>query len=249
MKHIILIFLIALSFQAQAQHAVLNANSHKDSQQRVPFWTAYNAHFGSVETGVFAVDGELYATNRKSGIKKGQTINALYLEPLILRFRQNRNTTWPDCDGKLQLLLDVKTQPEATLDLIAAKLSQHPEVFDRSVNPNAVQVVICGNVPVPADFGNYPPFIMFEGRLTQTYSPEQLERIALYSATWDVRKTASAEERDKVAEAVKTAHGLNKKIRFRSTEDTPEVWNLFLESGVDYINTSQINELTRFLNQ
>lgn len=247
MKNIFLLFLVASCFQANAQYTALNAHSHNDYAQRVPFWTAYNAHFGSIEADIFAVDGELFVAHNKGDIKKDRTLDALYIEPIALRFKQNRGQAWSNFDGKLQLLIDLKTPPTPTLDLLVAKLAQYPEVFDRSVNPNAVQVVVSGDMPKPMDFGKYPAFIKFDGRLNTTYSPEQLERLGMYSATWNTVKGKSEADRTKVEDAVRTVHGLGKKVRFWATEDTPETWKLMIELGVDYINTDKINELADFL--
>ena len=249
MKNILSLLLFFLCIQLNAQYTVQNAHSHNDFANRVPFWTAYNARFGSIEADIFAVNGELIVAHTKSEAKKGRTLDDLYINPLVLRYEQNRNKPWPDYDGELQLLIDLKTPPVPALELLVAKLQQYPEVFDRSVNPNAVQVVITGNLPNPVDFGMYPSFIMFDGRLSITYSPEQLDRIAMYSATWNMPKNKKLTEADrvKVAEIIRTVHGLDKKMRFWATDDTPEAWKMLMDLGVDFINTDKINELADFL--
>jgi hypothetical protein len=40
-------------------YTIANTHSHNDYEQRVPFWTAYNAQFGSIEADIFLVDGRL----------------------------------------------------------------------------------------------------------------------------------------------------------------------------------------------
>ncbi len=249
MKNIFFLLSLFLCIQVNAQYTVQNAHSHNDYANKVPFWTAYNAHFGSIEADIFEVNGELIVAHTKSEAKKGRTLDDLYIKPLVLRYEQNRNKPWPDYDGKLQLLIDLKTPPSTTLDLLVDKLKQYPEVFDRSVNPDAVQVVITGDMPKPVDFGLYPSFIMFDGRLSITYSPEQLERIALYSATWNMpnSKSLATADRTKVEETIRMVHGLNKKMRFWATDDTPEAWKMLMDLGVDYINTDKINELAEYL--
>ena len=250
MKNLFFLFFLFLCIQLNAQYTVQNAHSHNDYANKVPFWTAYNARFGSIEVDIFAVNGELIVAHHKSETKKGRTLDDLYIKPLVLRYEQNRNQPWPDYDGKLQLMIDLKTPPSPTLDLLVAKLKQYPEVFDRSVNPNAVQVVISGNIPKPADFGLYPAFILFDGRLSTNYSPEQLKRIAMYSDPWNMPrkgKPLSAADRAKVEEMIRTVHGLNKKMRFWATNDTPEAWKMLMDLGVDFINTDKINELAEFL--
>ncbi|MDR1156148.1 MAG: phosphatidylinositol-specific phospholipase C/glycerophosphodiester phosphodiesterase family protein [Bacteroidales bacterium] len=249
MKNIFSLLFFFLCVQLNAQYTVRNAHSHNDYARKAPFWTAYNAHFESIEADIFAVDGALIVAHSKRETRKGRTLDELYIQPLVLRYEQNRNKPWPDYDGKLQLLIDLKTPAASTLDLLVDKLKQYPEVFDRSVNPHAVRIVITGNMPKPVDFGMYPSFIMFDGRLSTTYSPEQLERIAMYSAAWNMpsSKSLTAAHRTKVEEAIRTVHDLNKKIRFWATEDTPETWKMLMDLGVDYINTDKINELAEYL--
>ena len=249
MKKFLPLLFFFICVHTNAQYTVQNAHSHNDYANRVPFWTAYNAHFGSIEADIFAVNGELIVGHSKSEAKKGRTLDDLYIKPLILRYEQNRNKPWPDYDGELQLLIDLKTPPALTLDLLVAKLKQYPEVFDRSENPYAVQVVITGNMPNPVDFGMYPSFIKFDGRTSITYSPEQLERLAMYSSTWNMPNSKSLKQVDriKVEETIRSVHGLNKKMRFWATDDNPEAWKMLMDFGVDFINTDKINELAEFL--
>ena len=253
MKHLFFLPLLFLCVQLNAQYTVQNAHSHNDYANRVPFWTAYNARFGSIEADIFAVNGELIVAHTKNEIKKGRTLDELYIKPLVLRYEQNRNKPWLDYDGELQLMIDLKSPTSPTLNLLVEKLKQYPEVFDRSVNPNAVQVVISGNMPRPTDFGMYPSFIMFDGRPNITYSPEQLVRIAMFSTVWNFPKSKnknnslSAADRAKVEETIRMVHGLNKKMRYWATDDTPEGWKMLMELGVDFINTDKINELAEFL--
>ncbi len=41
------------------RYTIANTHSHNDYEQPIPFWTAYNAQFGSIEADVFLVDGRL----------------------------------------------------------------------------------------------------------------------------------------------------------------------------------------------
>jgi len=44
-------------FSVQAQYSTINAHSHNDYSQDIPFFLAYKAHFGSIEADIWAVDG------------------------------------------------------------------------------------------------------------------------------------------------------------------------------------------------
>jgi alkaline phosphatase len=38
-------------------YTIANTHSHNDYEQPIPFWTAYNAQFGSIEADIFLIDG------------------------------------------------------------------------------------------------------------------------------------------------------------------------------------------------
>ena len=75
MKNILSLLLFFLCSQLNAQYTVQNAHSHNDFANRVPFWTAYNARFGSIEADIFAVNGELIVAHTKAESKKGRTLD------------------------------------------------------------------------------------------------------------------------------------------------------------------------------
>ena len=125
MKNLFFILFLFLCVRVSAQYTVQNAHSHNDYANSVPFWTAYNAHFGSIEADIFAIDGKLIVAHTKSETKEGRTLDDLYIKPLVLRYEQNRNQPWLDYDGELQLLIDLKTPASPTLDLLVQKLKKY----------------------------------------------------------------------------------------------------------------------------
>ncbi|MDR2038160.1 MAG: phosphatidylinositol-specific phospholipase C/glycerophosphodiester phosphodiesterase family protein [Bacteroidales bacterium] len=249
-KYIFTLIFLVFCIRVGAQYTTLNAHSHNDYENEIPFWTAYNACFGSIEADIYAVDGELFVAHSRHEIKPERTLDALYIEPLKLCYKQNKNKAWPNSDGKLQLMIDLKTPCIPTLDILVDKLNKFPEIFDPSVNSNAVRIVITGNSPKPADFDKYPSFIWFDGLLNQTYTPEQLERVALYSMPWSVAKgkAMTTDDQKKIENMIFTVHKSGKKIRFWAAEDHPEAWRMLMKLKVDFINTDKINELAEFLN-
>ncbi len=166
-----------------AQYSTLNAHSHNDYENVIPFWIAYYNHFGSIEADIWAIDGELYVAHSRAAVKPERTIDALYIQTVVKLFRYNGGKAWHDFPGVFQLLIDPKTAAEPTLALLVEKLKQYPDVFDPSVNKSAVSVVVSGNRPAPGLFVNYPEFIYFDGLLNLKYTEEQLKRVPLISKT------------------------------------------------------------------
>jgi len=252
-----LLFLIFLSLftvlRIQAQYSTLNAHSHNDYEQKVPFFWAYDAHFGSIEADIWEVNGELFVAHNKDQITPERTLDTLYLQPIATKLKENGGKAWKDQEGTFQLLIDLKTPYKTTLNLLSEKLKKSPEVFDPEVNKNAVRVVITGNRPTPSEFTNYPDFILFDGNLDFRYDDQQLKRIALFSndlarfTRWKGEASISEKEEQRLKQVIDSVHGLNCKIRFWNAPDTPNAWKTLMNLKVDYINTDHIGQLEGFL--
>jgi len=78
---------------------------------------------------------------------------------------------------KLQLLIDIKTEPVATISELIKILQKYPLL----INDTNLKIVLSGNLPNEETFINYPKYIWFDGRVNKTYTPTQLSKIALIS--------------------------------------------------------------------
>lgn len=257
MKKLLLTLLVFGSgiLSAQIRYTTLNAHSHNDYEQKVPFEWAYNAHFGSIEADIWEVNGELFVAHNRDQITPERTLDVLYIQPIVSKFKANKGKAWSDREGTFQFLIDLKTPFDPTLNLLAKKLEKYPEVFNPERNPNAVKVVVSGNMPPPEQYNNYPAFISFDGRPNQKFSPEQLKRVAIVSdnlanhVTWRGKEPISETELSKLKELISSIHALKKPVRFWNSPDTPEAWQVMKNLQVDFINTDHIQELANFLNQ
>lgn len=251
------IFLLSLLtcfyLQLKAQYSTSNAHSHNDYEQKIPFYLAYNKHFGSIEADIWDVYGELFVAHTKKEITTARTLDSLYIIPIVKLFKENRGMAWPNYPGSFQLLIDLKTNYQPTLDLLVEKLKKYPEVFDQSKNPNAVCIVITGNRPTPGLFRNYPDFILFDGDLNQNYTEEQRKRIALFShdfgrfSKWKGEGTVPEVEQKRLKQVIDSVHSLNCKIRFWNAPDNEKAWETLINMKADCINTDHIDDLSNYL--
>ena len=136
-------------------------HSHNDYTQTAPFWQAWSQKVHSIEADVFLTDGGLLVGHDPENLSENLTFEALYVEPIVTVFERNGGHAWKDSEETLQLMVELKSDTERTLAAVCDLLSQRPDVFDPSVNPDAVRVVITGNVPAPEDFEKWPAFISF----------------------------------------------------------------------------------------
>ena len=133
-------------------------------------------------------------------------------------------------------------------------LGRWPEVFDPAVNPDAVRVTVTGRVPEPADFGDYPAYIRFDGAWDAEYTPGQLERVALISADfkrfsqWNGKGSIIPAEREKLERVIDKAHAWDKPVRFWGAPEGVTVYYTFYDMGIDYINTDRPELCAEFFN-
>jgi len=247
------IFLLISLTTAYPQYSSLNAHSHNDYENDPPFMLAYNNHFGSIEADIWAVNGELFVSHNEKDINPSRTLDTLYINPIVRLFRLNGGKAWNGKPGTYQLMIDLKTPVDPTLSLLIQKLVDYPDVFDPGINKNAVRIVITGNRPEPARFKDYPSFVFFDGNVALEYSKKQLRRIALYSenfrnySSWNGEGAINEKEKARLESIIDSVHSVKKKIRFWNTPDNADAWRLFIEMGIDYINTDHIAGLSDFL--
>lgn len=232
-----------------AKYTVANAHSHNDYNRPLPFYKAYELRYGSIEADIFLDSSgkELLVGHSKEEIKNNpRSLDSLYLSPLSEQIQQNGGRVFNDPKRSLILLIDLKTQARPTLQVLVNKLRSYPQI----INCINLKIVISGNRPSPADYKSYPVYIWFDGRPTESYSNDALQKIAMISTAFPrggLNKPLSDADEKLARSMIEKAHQLGKPFRFWGTPDNPETWKLMMEWKVDYINTDKVEELAVFL--
>lgn len=244
LKTLLLWAALCLTAAAAAQRPVL-IHSHNDYARRAPFWQAYAQQVYSIEADLFLCDGALLVGHDPEDLDPKMTFEALYVEPLVVLYDRNGGRAWRDSDEELQLMIELKSETEPTLNAVAELLGRWPEVFDTRVNPHAVRIAITGNVPSPADFAKWPEYILFDGAWDADYTPDQLARIALVStdfrnySSWNGKGSIIPAELVRVEEVIDRAHAMGKPVRFWNAPEGATVYYTFYDLGIDYLNTDR----------
>lgn len=250
----IMLLLLSLSFKSFANSPV-RIHSHNDYRQRVPFYQAYSQQLHSIEADVYLSEkdpDQLIVAHDKEEISYAPTFDKLYLQPILELFKLNNGRLWVNSDETIDLLIDIKRDYKQVLNLIVKRLKDYPEVFNPSVNPLAVRVVISGERPDPENFDLYPDYIYFDGLVNLSYTPHQLKRIAFFSESfrnhsrWNGQGTILASEKKSLEEVIRKAHSQGKPVRFWGCPDSMTAWYIFYFMGVDYINTDQPEACSAF---
>ncbi|GAB3496146.1 hypothetical protein GCM10027341_14470 [Spirosoma knui] len=235
-------YLLTASF-ASAQ----KVHSHNDYSQAQPFVGAYQQRADFIEADVWLQDGKLVVSHDKPQAN-APTLDSLYLKPIAKLFAHHKDKVSADRDYTFNLVIDVKDSPADVLPKLITLLQQNLTCFNRSANPKAVQVIISGNRPKIDTYLDYPILLQFDGRPSEVYDKETLERVALISdnfrsySRWDGNGELSDIDREKLKRVIKRAHSDNKPIRFWAIPDTPNAWKQLKKLGVDVINTDKVAE-------
>lgn len=236
----------ALQVLAQGRYSTANAHAHNDYLNTSPFHLAYNHRFGSIEADVFPVNGTLLVAHSKRELQPARTLTALYLQPLQAALAAGST-------HNVRLLVDIKENYKVALPLLVEALRPLQPYLSTAGTAGRVTVLISGNRPPPAEYKDYPAYILFDNDLRQPHTPEQWARVGLVSlpftqlSAWKGGGRPPRADRQRLRHTIDSVHAAGKPIRFWAAPDTPESWKWQMKWGADLIGTDRITALDRYL--
>jgi len=245
-----LLFTFILSLNSLAQptiYTVANAHAHNDYLHAIPFHTAYNAGFKSIEADVYPVNGILLVAHNKSAIQSQRSLKNLYTGPLLMEMMKNPKR-------KVNLLIDVKENYKESLKLLIQDLKPLKKYLytDKNKN-NPLTILISGERPPPVEYKNYPKYIFFDDDLKLFHSPKEWKRVGLVSLSfqrysyWNGEGTITNKDKNILTQVIDSVHQAGKPIRFWAAPDNENSWNLQMKLGVDLIGTDKIEKFADYL--
>ncbi|MEO8109807.1 MAG: alkaline phosphatase [Ginsengibacter sp.] len=253
-KKLLVVFILCFNilsihvFAQQKNYTASNAHAHNDYMHTVPFHTAFDAGFGSIEADVYPVNGVLYVAHNKKDIQPGHTLKSLYIDPLLHELAK-------DSLRQLKLLIDVKENYKESLRILLEEIEplQKYLVAKEKINKPVI-ILISGERPPPAEYKNYPGYIYFDDDLRLKHTPEEWERVGQVSlsfrrySNWNGKDEISNHDKNLLQNVIDSVHHSGKTIRFWEAPDNEKSWKLQMELGADLIGTDEIDELAAFLN-
>jgi hypothetical protein len=252
----VLICLTALL--CRAAEPLPQAHAHNDYQHRRPLLDALEHGFCNVEADVHLVDGRLLVAHDADKVDPRRTLEALYLEPLRAQIIENKGRVHPGPDSSgLLLMIDIKTEAEATYTALQPVLQRYREILTRftpgQTRTGAVTIVLSGNRPMATVATQAVRFVAIDGRLPDLDTKPSPHLVPLVSDNWSKYFQWRGEgalpdaERTKLKSLVDKAHAQGRMIRFWAIPDTREGWQVMREADVDLINTDNLEGLAKFL--
>ena len=247
---------------AQSVVPLEQAHAHNDYEHERPLYDALSYGFTSVEADIFLVFGELFVGHDAHELRLGRTLEFLYLDPLRAQIEQNGGSVFEGSDEPLTLLIDIKTDGEATYEALHEVLEAYQDILTvygaDGVQSGPVTAIISGNRPRELMQAQSTRLAGYDGRLDDLGSDTPASFIPLISDRWTSNFTWNGEgempraEREKLERIVNTAHESGQTVRFWATPDEPgpareAVWRVLDEVGVGHINTDDLAGLEAFL--
>ena len=262
----LIIFLTILATVAEGADGnsvrpLVQAHAHNDYDHQRPLLDALDQGFCSVEADVWLVEGQLLVAHDLKDTRSGRTLEALYLDPLRARIKQNEGRVFKG-GPSLTLLVDVKSDATNTYLALRASLRRYEEMLTRfhpdKTESNAVTVILSGNRAKALMKGEQVRLAAYDGRLADLAGGESRHFIPLISDNWSLHFKWRArggidplpdEDQQKLKRIVEQVHREGRRIRFWGMPDSPVVWRTLANAGVDLINTDDLEGLGRFLRQ
>ncbi len=241
---------------AAAQTPLSNAHAHNDYRHDRPLFDALAHGFTSVEADIHLIRGELYvAHDRPLFPSKKRTLRRLYLDPLQKHIEANGGAVYPGYDSPFYLMIDFKTEGEATYAVLKEQLADYEAWLSGPRREGPVRIFISGNRPVAtiAADGGWPAGV--DGRPADLEADFQAALMPVVSdhfgnhLSWDGAGEPDAAEVDALQAWIDTAHNKGMKVRLWATPETENAWALLQAVGVDLLNTDDLDRLRNFLIQ
>ena len=233
---------------------LVRAHAHNDYLHAHPLADALAHGFWSVEADVWLTNGALLVAHDFNKTSPERTLQSLYLDPLRVFLKTNAAVRGVP---PLTLLIDVKSEAEATWAALRAVLPGYADMLTRfesnRLHTNAVIVIISGARAEATMRAEPVRWAALDGRLPDLEANPSVALVPLVSDHWakqfQWRGTGPlpAEERTKLLQLVQRTHDQGRRLRLWAAPDNTAGWKELFEAGVDLLNTDKLPELEKFL--
>jgi alkaline phosphatase len=231
-----LTFALIAALQLCAQPII---HSHNDYRQKLPFWEAYNHSMQSIEVDLYLRGDEIVVCHDVNEVASAPTFEQLYIAPMLSIGEKAKD---------FNLLIDFKSPASQLMKPFMELVSCYPQIFAK----DKIKLVISGSRPAKNVWANYPAYVLFDGRFSESYTKSELEKVGMISddlknyTDWNGKGSIPPSEVIKLELTISEAHAKGKPVRFWGAADNPNTWITFHKMGIDIINTDKIAKCADF---
>ncbi|MEO6033630.1 MAG: phosphatidylinositol-specific phospholipase C/glycerophosphodiester phosphodiesterase family protein [Verrucomicrobiota bacterium] len=235
---------------------LVRAHAHNDYEHARPLLDAMERKFCSIEADIHLASGKLLVAHDAKSVRPDRTLEKLYLQPLREQILRNGGRVYRGGPSVI-LLVDVKTEREATYAALRAVLKSYSDILTKfegdRIETNAITVIISGNVAKVSMSREKSRLAACDGHLAGLGMETQPALFPLLSEEWKTyfewngEGEISPEERRQLRAFVAAAHRNGRRLRFWGTADSPAVWRELWQADVDLIGADDLDALEKFL--
>jgi hypothetical protein len=262
-NHVIALMLVfaVIKSHCKAQTIPLpNGFAHNDYRHKHPLSDALENGFTNFEADISLEDTSLIVGHFHPRIRRGRSLEELYLRPLFDRIMANNGRVYADYSKPVILMIDVKTRSNNTYRALERLLDKYRSMLTSYDNGNvvngAVTVVISGRKPYRRLESESKRFAFIDDDLRKVAHDTVLHNVfsmasCKYSRLlhWEGKGEMPFFERQRLCAFVTIAHTMGAKVRLWASPERKAVWDELLKCGVDLINTDQLVTLKNYLNE
>ncbi len=256
----ILFFIVGIFFLpaiASTQTIPLpNAYAHNDYWHKRPVFDALDNGFTHLEADIFLQNGTLVVAHTLPVLKNNNTLESLYLQPLLNRFNGRRNELQTAMDT-IVLMVDIKSDAKHTYIELIKLLTKYKSILSSCENGVQVKrnltIVLTGHRPVKLIKTEICRMVFVDENLRKVNNDKGFDDIYTIASCrygsllkWKGRGTIPTDEKKRLCALVSKAHLFGKKVRLWASPENETVWHELLSCGVDLINTDKLAALRRY---
>jgi len=232
--------------------------AHNDYVHENPLFDALANGFTAIEADIHLIDGELYVTHDPpASIKNVSTLRELYLDPLLNHIKNNNGQVYPDYNSPVYLMIDIKTNGEATYAVLRNQLIEYSEILsslsDINNIPKPLRVFISGNTPIATIKKDSVQLAGADGRLSDLEKNYSVEFMPVVSESffrlldWNGIDTIPEKEFEILKSISNKVHQQGKRFRLWGAPENEYTWKVLSNAGVDFICTDNLQKAKLYL--
>lgn len=254
-------FFMFFNYCAFAQSVPLpNAFAHNDYTHKRPLHDALANGYTNVEADVFLRGKNLVVAHINPYFKSHRKLEKLYLEPLLEAVVNNDGRIYPDYNSPITLLIDIKTDANATYKALKLLLEKYRKILtsynNGVITERAVTVVLSGHKPYDIIKNESDRLVFIDKDLRKVTRDTLATNTNMYAMAsckysklikWNGFGVLPESQKERLVNYVNMAHSRGERVRLWASPENKTVWNELLKCGVDLINTNQLVALKKFL--
>ncbi|MCX7743073.1 MAG: hypothetical protein N2167_00765 [Flavobacteriales bacterium] len=252
------IFLLWLnSAISYSQIPLPGAHAHNDYMNEHPLMDALELGFTSIEIDVCLYKNTLRVSHNPIFLSFKQTLQELYLDPLVRRIQQNGGRVYAGYDAPLVLMIDLKGDGNKSYPVLRQLLKPYKHLLTiyrkDSVFPGPIQINISGNVPVDLIRNELERWVTIDGSVSKgldsIISPMLVQRVSSpyrHFFKWRGMGKQPPDEKRVMDSLAHIAQLQHKELRFYAAGNNKKVWKALIDAGVYWINVDDLRKFYDF---